>query len=300
MTGRRPPFAALAGTGIAAAACLLSLFSGAASMAKPAFTGFFPASVYWGNPEYDPAKTPMGTGIYYIDLDKSASKTYADDESTAITFYADKAATQIIDKTVQPTSGPPNIALIDLTLSNTSDLGSGSDTIYKITFKWNFDPFNSRCNAGMATNDASKNADCSWTFDNIAKLSGGDTLTKDGTVIDLAAYTTPSTIYLASGSSVTFRSAINYSKPKPPNSQPVPAPLPALGAGAAFGMSRRLRRRLRRSDTQTSAAVAATLHPPVAGVRFGAAPNPAAAAARQHRQQVANRYGALLGGPRPM
>jgi hypothetical protein len=31
-----------------------------------------------------------------------------------------------------------------------------------------------------------------------------------------------------------------------------------------------------------------------------ATPIPAAVAARQHRQQVANRYGALLGGPRPM
>jgi hypothetical protein len=102
----------------------------------------------------------------------------------------------------------------------------------------------------MATsNPSSSNADCSWSFEDIAKLNGSDKFTEAGSVIDLKAYTAPTTIDLASGSSVTFRSAINYSKPRPrpPDSQKVPAPLPALEAGAAFGMSRRLRRRAARA-----------------------------------------------------
>jgi hypothetical protein len=294
MAGRRPSLTALARTGLAATGFLLSLSSGTAAMAKPAFTGYFPASVYWGNSEYDPVKG-TGTGIYYINLDKSASTRYEQDQNTAITFYADKEATQLIDKQAEPTSGPLDIALIDLTFKNTSDTGRGSKTIYKITFKWNFDPLNNRCNAGMATNDPSKNADCSWTFDDVAKLSGSETLAEDGSVINLAAYDTPSKIYLASGASVTFRSAINYSRPRPPDSQKVPAPLPALGAGAAFGMSRRLRRRLRRGDILNTTAV-----PGAPPALIPATPIAAAVAARQHRQQVANRYGALLGGPRPM
>jgi len=293
MAGRRPSLAALGGAGLATAGCLLSLAWGTAAGAKTSFTGFFPASIYWGNSEYDPLDNPKGTSIYYINTDENSKSTHETDQKTAITFYADREGTQVIDKQTEPESGPSDIALIDLTLNNTSGSDRGAAVIYKITFKWNFDPFNAKCNAGMATsNPSSSNADCSWSFEDIAKLNGSDKFTEDGSVIDLKAYTAPTTIYLASGSSVTFRSAINYSKPRPrpPDSQKVPAPLPALGAGAAFGMSRRLRRRLRRSETLNSAAV-----PPVL-----AAPIPAPIAARQHRQQVASRYGALLGGPRPM
>lgn len=293
MAGRRPSLAASVGAGFAAAGCLLSLAWGTAAEGKTSFTGYFPASVYWGNSEYDPLNNLEGTGIYYIDIDKNRKSTYETDQETAITFYTDREGTQVIDKQTEPASGPSDIALVDLTLSNTSGSKQGAEAIYKITFNWNFDPFNAKCNAGMAiTKPSSSNADCSWSFEEIAKLGGSDAFTKDGSVIDLKAYTAPNTIYLASGSSVTFRSAINYSKPspRPPDSQKVPAPLPALGAGAAFGMSRRLRRRLRRGDAVNSASI-----PPVL-----AAPIPAPIAARQHRQQVASRYGALLGGPRPM
>jgi hypothetical protein len=290
MAGRRHSLTALAGAGFAAAGCLLNLAWGTAAGAKTSFTGYFPASVYWGSSEYDPLNNPKGTGIYYIDTDKNSKSTQETDQKTAITFYADREGTQVIDKQTESVSGPSDIALIDLTFNNTSGSDRGAAAIYKITFKWNFDPFNAKCNAGMATSDpSSSNADCSWSFEEIAKLNGSDDFTEDGSVIDLKAYTAPNTIYLASGSSVTFRSAINYSKPspRPPDSQKVPAPLPALGAGAAFGMSRRLRSRLRRGETLNSATVLA-------------APIPVPIAGRKHRELVASLYGDLLGGPRPM
>ena len=74
MAGRRPSLAALAGAGLATAGCLLNLALGTAAGAKTSFTGFFPASIYWGNSEYDPLDNPKGASIYYIDTDKIASR----------------------------------------------------------------------------------------------------------------------------------------------------------------------------------------------------------------------------------
>jgi hypothetical protein len=293
MNGRSLSLAELAGASLGAAGFLLNLAAGAPAQAKVAFTGYFPASVYWGEPNYSCflSLCNSGTGIYYVDKDTSnGSFTSQVSSTTSISFYSNPSYTTKINKTNTPASGPPAITAIDLNLKNNSGGLFSSSTIYKISFDWNFNPFDSSCNGGMATSNASLNTNCSWTFEDVATLPSGATLTPSGTLIQLGAYTTPAPIYFASGASVTFRSAINYPNSRPPGSQKVPAPLPALGAGAAFGMSRRLRRRLRRSAGLNSAVVQAGLPAPI----------PAAVAARQHRQQVANRYGALLGGPRPL
>ena len=80
MAGRRPSLAALAGAGLATAGCLLNLAWGTAAGAKTSFTGFFPASIYWGNSEYDPLNSPKGTSIYYIDTDKNSKSTHETDQ----------------------------------------------------------------------------------------------------------------------------------------------------------------------------------------------------------------------------
>ncbi|MEI6615620.1 MAG: hypothetical protein WCL59_03490, partial [Cyanobium sp. ELA507] len=288
MTGRRPSLAALAGASLGAAGCLLNIATGAPAQAKVAFTGYFPASVYWGQPNYN-LFYGTGTGIYYIDKDATnGSYTSIATSTTSISFYSDPRYTTKIDKTTPSASGPPVITAIDLNLKNNTSAILNNQTIYKISFDWNFNPFDSRCNGGMATSNASLNTNCSWTFEDVGtQLPSGATLTPSGTLIQLGAYTTPAPVYLASGSSVTFRSAINYPNSRPPGSQRVPAPLPAMGAGAAFGMSRRLRRRLRRSETLNAATVlAAPIRAPIVG--------------RKDRELVASLYGDLLGGPRPM
>jgi len=270
-----------------------SLLAGAAQAGSVAFSGYFPASVYWGNSGYLPILSPKGTSIYYIDKDKkNGDYNYLNSQTTSITFYSGSNQTQAIDKATQPTSGPPVITSFDLTLKNitgTSGLAAAATT-YKISFNWNFDPFNSKCNGGMATADASKNSDCRWDWEVVDKLPGDAKLTADKTILTYGAYTTPAPIYLAAGSSVTFRSDIKYSNGTVPKK--VPAPLPALGAGAAFAFSRRLRRRIGSADgPKTTASRSPTP---------ASAPIQAAVTARQHRRRDVSRYGELLGGPRPM
>ena len=330
---RRRSLIALTVAGMATSGCLAVLSSAFAARAKPAFTGYFPASQYWGNDtvdlyyldtsvQGDPTKldnakidqkgatelligseeenlkpsditkTPSKDSVTKVDPAKSES-LYGLESSPRLAFYADKEANEVIDKTkLNIETAKSKIYGFDLELTNQSKSN------YLITFAWSMNPFNPSCNGEMG-NSASEsedvsNAACSWSWDPDPESNDYEKPEK-GTIIafNYDGKLTPQSIWLASGSTVTFRTRMNRSESPelpPPDSQDVPAPLPALGAGAAFGMSRRLRSRLRRGETLNSATV-----PPVLAAQI-----PAPIAARQHRQLVASRYGALLGRPRPM
>ena len=339
MARRRRLLTALTLAGMAASGWLAVLASAMATQAKPAFTGYFPASQFWGNKEFNyyyldatdtlkleeitasekTERLPTNPELAIkrvMDSDAPSKESILKDEpskaqsineqesSTRMAFYADKDGQKEIYKNKFDAGTASSILQsFDLVLTNRSS----TKTDYLISFNWFMDPFDSRCNGAMgsAETDQSSNAACSWSWDSNPESVDFEK-PEDGTIIafNYDGESTPQSIWLASGSTVTFRTRRKPSDsdehPHPPESEDVPAPLPALGAAAAFGMSRRLRRRLRRGETANLCAVPVVAANPIAADAIPTTPLAAARSARQHRQQVANRYGALLGGPRPL